>query len=92
MKKEKIKIENIALHAKKVQSAKHKNNRQKKLSCKNYKRSVWNEKTNCKIDVTETKDYTITGPPNIEEEKIKELMIEEQTETKVDFGIPEGEF
>ena len=43
MKKEKIKIENIALHAKKEQRAKHKNNRNRKLNNKNYKRSVWNE-------------------------------------------------
>ena len=51
------------------------------------------EKTNCKLDVADTVDYNIQGPPNIQLEKQKDLLIEEQTQTVGDeFGLPQGEF
>lgn len=51
------------------------------------------ENTNCKIDITDTKEYKINGPPDIEKERKKELEIEENTkELNDDFGMPEDEF
>lgn len=51
------------------------------------------EKTNCRLDVSNTIDYKITNPPNIKEEEEIDLKIEEETkEVSSEFGIPEGEF
>lgn len=51
------------------------------------------EKTNCKLDVADTVDYNIHGPPDLEKEKEKELKIEEETkELEGEFGLPEDEF
>lgn len=50
------------------------------------------EKTNCKLDVVDTIDYNIHGPPDLERAKEIEKQIEEDTIKKDEFGLPEGEF
>ena len=51
------------------------------------------EKTNCKIDIKETTEYAISGPPDIKKEKEDEMRIEEHSTTNDDmFGMPSGEF
>jgi hypothetical protein len=51
------------------------------------------EKTNCKLDVSDTIDYDIIGPPDIEKEEEKKMMIEDETKNiDTEFGLPEGEF
>ena len=43
--------------------------------------------------MADTVDYNIHGPPNVQLEKEKDLLIEEQTQTVNDeFGLPQGEF
>ena len=51
------------------------------------------EKTNCKLDVFDTVDYKINGPPDLIKEQEKELKIEEQTkEVENVFGFQGDEF
>jgi len=50
------------------------------------------EKTNCKLDIADTDDYAIKGPPDIKEQQRTEMEIEEKTKEKSDgFGIPEDD-
>ena len=49
------------------------------------------EKTNCKLDITETADYKIGGAPDLTKNKEVEALIEEQTkvvQSDMGFGIP----
>lgn len=50
------------------------------------------EKINCKMDVADTADYKVVGPPNIEEQKRKDEEINEKVKSDSDFGLPDGEF
>jgi hypothetical protein len=50
------------------------------------------EKTNCKLDVTETIDYNIVGPPDKAKEKVIQTKIEEAKNVSEMFGLPLGEF
>lgn len=51
------------------------------------------EKTNCKLDVADTVDYNVVGPPDVKAEREKDLLIEEQTRTiENEFGLPQNEF
>ena len=51
------------------------------------------EKMNCKLDVVETVDYEIAGPPDLGKKEAMETKIEEETkESDGQFGMPEGEF
>jgi len=51
------------------------------------------EKMNCKIDVTEAKDYNIVGAPDIKKEEKKLFNVEDTIKiTDNQFGLPDGEF
>jgi hypothetical protein len=50
------------------------------------------EKTNCKLDVTETTDYNIVGPPDVIKEKLVQDKIENAKNVSDMFGLPNGEF
>ena len=51
------------------------------------------EKTNRKLDVADTADFKIVGPPDRKKEEEIDLKIEEETkETEDTFGLPDGEF
>ena len=49
------------------------------------------EKTNVKIDVTDTNDYHIQGPPDLLK-TFEQQKTEEETKSSNDFGLPDGEF
>ena len=49
------------------------------------------EKINCKLDVADTVDHNVVGPPDLKKTKEIEKKIEE-TSRLDDFGIPDGEF
>jgi hypothetical protein len=49
------------------------------------------EKTNVKIDVTDTNDYHIQGPPDLIK-TFEQQKTEEETKSSNDFGLPDGEF
>lgn len=48
------------------------------------------ENTNVKLDVADTNNYNVVGPPDIEEDK-KNIIKEEEGTTTV-FSLPEDEF
>ena len=50
------------------------------------------ETTNIKLDIIQTRDYNIKGPPNKEEESKKDKHIEESKSLDESFGLPSGEF
>jgi len=51
------------------------------------------EKTQCKIDVVDTADYKVEGPPDVKKTKEVEEKIEDETRDGDDmFGLPESEF
>jgi len=51
------------------------------------------EKMNCKIDVVDTVDYDVLGPPDIKGEQEKTAKIEDSVKvTDSQFGLPDGEF
>ena len=51
------------------------------------------EKTNCKLDVTDTADYKIIGPPDVKkEEEIDKKIDDETKELDGSFGLPGDEF
>lgn len=51
------------------------------------------EKTHCKLDVLNTANYNIEGPPDIQKQKEIDKMIENDTKNVEDeFGLPDGEF
>ena len=51
------------------------------------------EKTHCKLDVLDTANYKIDGPPDIQKQKEIDAMIENDTKNVEDeFGLPDGEF
>lgn len=51
------------------------------------------ENTNCKIDVSDTTNYNIIGPPDIEKSEELDKKIEDETkEGDGMFGMPEDEF
>lgn len=53
------------------------------------------EKTNCKLEIAETVNYDIIGPPDIKEQNKKQLEIEDAVKEVNDnnsFGMPEDEF
>jgi len=48
------------------------------------------EKTNCKLDITQTNDYIIEGPPDQQKILKEDLLIEEQTKKAEDiFSVPQ---
>ena len=48
------------------------------------------EKTNCKLDISDTADYKIEGAPDLIKNKKAEELIEEQTKKAVEDGISFG--
>lgn len=51
------------------------------------------EKTNCKLDIADTNDYKIVGPPDLKELEREEKMIEDETKkVEGEFGLPPDEF
>ena len=50
------------------------------------------ENTNRKIDVADTNNFTLTGPPDLSKEEKIDQKIEDTTKGGDDFGIADGEF
>ena len=70
-------------------------NQRKELNEEDYDLLKWFiEKTNCKLDIIDTVNYNIKGPPDIKKEKKIELEIEKETKQigESEFGIQSGEF
>ena len=69
-------------------------NKRKSVEEEDYNLLRWViEKINCKIDVTNTVDYKIQGPPDMKKESARDMEIEDMTkEIEDDFGLPVGEF
>lgn len=69
-------------------------NKRKDITEQDYDLLRWFlEKTNCKLDVVDTIDYNIVGPPNLLDKQKTEQIIEDETkEIDDEFGLPKGEF
>lgn len=50
------------------------------------------EKINCKLDIMQTVDYKIVGPPDKKKLKERETKIEDETTGDDEFGLPSGDF